>query len=43
MSEISKKHLSKYKEYIDMMRSLRFDDYEISLKLEEMEDLQGLL
>lgn len=41
MGELSKKQLSKYKDYIKMMRELRFDDYEIALKLEELEDLSG--
>lgn len=41
MSDISKKHLKKHKDIIDVMRKLRFDDYEISLKLEEMEELEG--
>ena len=34
MGELSKTHLKKYKDYIEMMRKLRFDDYEIALKLE---------
>lgn len=41
MGELSKTHLKKYKDYIEMMRKLRFDDYEIALKLEELEDLTG--
>ncbi len=38
---ISKNLQTKYKEYIKMMKQLRFDDYEIESKLNEMEDLIG--
>ncbi len=38
---INKKYVQKYSEYIAMLKKLRFDDHQISLKLEKMEGLEG--
>ena len=38
---INKKYIEKYKEFISMMKKLRYEDHEIEMKLDEMEDLDG--